>query len=69
VVGFARAEDVLMTTVLILLFFVAYVSPVFFCVALEKFARAPVDKPQEDENLVGSQFASQAHQSLLSPSR
>jgi len=29
-----------MTTILILLFFVTYVSPVFFCVALEKFARA-----------------------------
>ena len=30
-----------MTTILILLFFVVYVSPVFFCAGLEKLARAP----------------------------
>ena len=58
-----------MTTILILLFFVAYVSPVFFCVALEKFARAPVDKLQGDESFVGPPVASQTLRSLVSPSR
>ena len=62
-----------MTTILILLFFVAYVSPVFFCAGLEKFARAPVDQLQGDEKLgekfLGSQFLSQTRRSLLLPSR
>ena len=58
-----------MTTILVLLFFVAYVSPVFFCIGLEKFATAPLDKPQGDERLARPQFAGQSHGSVLSPSR
>jgi hypothetical protein len=58
-----------MTTILILLFFVAYVSPVFFCAGLEKFARAPVDKAPGDEKLLGPQFVSQTQPSLLSVPR
>jgi hypothetical protein len=58
-----------MTTILILLFFVAYVSPVFFCAGLERFAKAPVDKVPGDEKLLGPQLASQTRPSLLSLSR
>jgi hypothetical protein len=58
-----------MTTILVLLFFVAYVSPVFFCVGLEKFARAPLDKPRSDEKYVGSHFVSQTRRSLLAHDR
>jgi len=72
-IGFAWRGEFLMTTVLILLFFVAYVSPVFFCAGLEKFAKAPVDKTQGnekfDEKFLGSQFPSQARRSVLSLSR
>jgi hypothetical protein len=45
-----------MTTILILLFFVVYASPVFFCAGLEQFALAPI-QAQANEKLMESQFA------------